>query len=228
LRQIRVYYGTLHRNRQSVEEPAANNADSLGGIPFGRMDALEAVAIWDVNEDYKGSFSSLLLRPSLKLLQMRNSPYPDYLRVSPESVVDRIVNDVPVGQLGQVEALVLQRWRKEGFLEGLDKLLALFPNLKSLRVDTYSRSQCEGLGRLVRENVRHLSELVVDMYFLNSNEADFGPNCEAILRGLGSEWVRARPARGCRESTVHFKAEGRTRGEFSAYFFEDSFFQDWF
>jgi hypothetical protein len=230
LRRIKVYHGALHGHRKLyngtiVEEalPASftEEADSLGGIPFGKMVALEAVAIRNVYEECKGSFSSLLLLPSLKLLQMRFA-----VVIDAGGEIDRIAKDLAGTRMAQVETLVLDWWCPEDFQKRLRKLLKLFPNLKSLRLKAYIYSDAHGmqLGRLVRTKLWRLSELVVEPAAGNDSK-DFGARGRAMLRGLGSGcWALAPVARGCGKLTLRFVARGRDRAEYSCYFFDDKFF----
>jgi hypothetical protein len=166
LSRIKIYLGRVFDRKRPSGETIMDDADSLCGIPFGKMGALEAVAILDVKVDCKGSFASLLLNPSLKVLQMRVK-FPPHGSVGVMDFVDRIEKDVAGRRMDQVETLVLQSWERTNFLENLDKLLALFPNLKSLRLDSYVMTGSVSwdqkgigklgvdLGRLVRKKLRH-------------------------------------------------------------------------
>jgi hypothetical protein len=221
LGRIRVYCGAL--GGYDLVGVPDKGPDYLGGIPFRKMDALEAVAISDVREYCEGSFSSLLLRPSLKLLQMEVFSYsPIRARFT-----DRIAKDLGGRPANQVETLVLSSGT---FLWSLDKLLALFPNLKSLRISVQEEKPFRhlnlALGSMIRGKLEHLSELVVEE---DSNNAfsimsRFGGNVEFFLRGLGSEWSLAPVAPGVPKRTLRFVAAGRDRAEFSCYMFQDKFF----
>lgn len=220
LRRIRVYSGALHGHRRRVGGRVIKNAESLGGIPFGKMDALEAVAISDVRGKYKGSFSSLLLRPSLKLLQMSIA-----WEASEDVLINGIVKDLAGRRADQVETMVLLGSHCErDCLKSLRELLALFPNLKCLRVRAAGSlvACCVDLGCLVHANLRQLSELVLEedpiFDFLDSVMGD------KILEVLGLRWGLAPVPRGCVKSSLRFVADGRDRAEFSCFFFEDKFF----
>ncbi len=128
--------------------------------------------------------------------------------------------------MDQVETLVLLQWFKDdASLESLDKLLPLFPNLKSLRVSAHISRGDIGveLGRLVLRNLSQISELVVEPD-LRTESSDFSAYVQSILSGLGSEWKLAPAGRWCDESIVRFSADSRGRGQFSTLFFEDKFF----
>jgi hypothetical protein len=216
LRRIRVYSGALHGCWPTLRRDAIlEGPDYLGGIPFGKMDALEAVAVSEVGS-HKGSFSSLLLRPSLKLLQMKFSAY-DTVRVA-----EKIAKDVAGSRADQVETLVLLSWWTKDFPGGLEKMLALFPNLKSLRisVDLFSGDVGLELGRLVGRELPHLSELAVDGINPRRPRAPEGL-VASTFSGLGNGWTRAR---GCPDTRARVVAEGRACAQFSSYFFDDEFF----
>jgi hypothetical protein len=213
-----VYSGALHGDWRLIGDRLIEGPDYLGGIPFGKMDALEAVSIrGGVETDCEGSFSALLLRPSLKLLQIKIS-------TSVGPMIDRIAKDLAGKRVDQVETLVLVMWRfPDDFIESLPRFLALFPKLKSLRVATETSVGGLGLelGWMLRRTLGHLSELVMEghEYF---QTADFSAKVQFTVRGLGSGWTLGR---GCRKATAHFLAEGRDRAKFSSYFFEDRFFE---
>jgi hypothetical protein len=121
--------------------------------------------------------------------------------------------------MDQVETLVLLQWFKDdASLESLEKLLALFPNVKSLRVSAHVSRGDVGmeLGRLVLRNLSHISELVVEPDH-DTASSDISAYVESILSGLGSVWTLTRMS----NHRVHFTAEGRGRGEFSTFFIKD-------
>ncbi len=216
LRRIRVYHGVL-RGFGGFED-----GDDLGRIPFGKMDALEAVAIFPVTDRSEGSFSALLFRPSLKLLQMQFSDYP------PEQVMNRIAEDVRGRRAEQVETLVLL-FSRDRFVDSLDTLLGLFPNLKSLRVSVWMPSRFLSFewGRLLCRKLQHLSELVLehDSDDLTLAMSDNNEELGLFLCGLGNEWAIAPADRRSQKPTLHFVASGRDQAEYSSYFFEDKFFK---
>jgi hypothetical protein len=227
LGRIRVYFGPLDEDSQLVDDINVENSDSLGGIPFGKMEALEAVTIQKVRSVCEGSFSSLLLRPSLQLLQMED------LSPSMRHVIGRIEKDVSGRRILQVETLVLWMWilpddSPHEFMKSLRKLFALFPNLKSLRLRGAFMNfdgvyHCVGLGRLVRRRLPFLSELVfnAEQTILAEN---FGAYVRLVLRGLGSGWKLAPVRPGSDACTLRFVADARDRAKFSSSFFDDKFF----
>jgi hypothetical protein len=194
---------------------------TLGGVPFGKMTDLEALGFVYLNEDYKGCFSSLLRCPSLKLLQIHFQ----YCNIT--ATLDTLTEDVAGRKMDQVETLVLILPCRIGILKWLDKLLTLFPSLKSLRIAARwpHNGLGVGLGRLVRKNLPHLSELVLEHEGCRLDLLDFSANVPPILRGLGSQWTMAPVAPTWRCPAVRFVAAGRDSGEFSIYFFEDEFFK---
>jgi hypothetical protein len=193
------------------------------------MTALEAVAIWNVNEFCKGSFSSLLRLPSLKRLEMK------FWNADPGfALAHRIAKDLAGRRLDQVETLVLYGWwpdKPEVFLKDLRKLLAPFPKLKSLRLVKDLRDlrgslneHSVRLGRLVRRNLPHLSELVLSGH--ENRFQNLGAYVRLVLRGLGSEWTAVPAALGrAEEYAMRFVVRGRDRAESSTHFFEDEFFR---
>ncbi len=224
LGRIKVFSGRLEGRWGHVRDAIFEGSDYLGGIPFGKMHALEAASIQDKDTGCTGSFASLLHRPSLKLLQMR---IPSYASIDLDCVIDRLSKDVAGERIEQLETLILTRsWRwPDDFEKYLLKLLAFFPNLKSLRVCALTKRVSDfslELGRMLNTNLIHLSELVIeDEVYIET--ADFNANVQLILCGLGSEWALA--SAGCRKRTARFVAEGRDRAQLSSYFFEDKFFQ---
>jgi hypothetical protein len=221
LGHIRVYSGPLRGKRQDVgDETATDDSESLGGIPFGKMAALEAVSISVGFCKFTGSFCSLLRHPSLKLFKIgiESGVF--------DSVIGRVSEDVGGRRMHHLETLVVSVPCKRGFLKRLGPLLALFPNLKCLRisVDCASTNFGTGLGRLVRKHLRHLAEFVVDgKRYRYGDPVDIDDlYVETILRGLGRGWMHSRR---CPRSTARFVAEGRDRAEYSSYFFDDDFFR---
>jgi hypothetical protein len=223
LARIRIYHGYLHGDDFTTHGGTIiKDTDSLGGVPFGRMKALEAVAIAGEPKHCCGSFSSLLLLPSLRLLKME----PEWESTFHE--VDRIARDLGGRRADHVETLVwaLGCQRPNSCLQELRKVLKLFPNLKSLRVTSHvfmeDHFSALYLGIIVSLELPHLSELVVDQ----RGTGDFvsGLITQNVLRGLGTGWALAPVARRCRVPTLRFVAGARDCAEFSCYFFEDKFF----
>jgi hypothetical protein len=98
--------------------------------------------------------------------------------------------------------------------------------VKSLRVSAHVSRGDVGteLGRLVLRNFSHISELVVEPDF-RTESSDFRDFVQSISIGMGSEWTLTPARRWMNDGTVRFTAEGRGRGEFSTYHFEDPFFR---
>ncbi len=223
LARIRIYRGHLHGDFTTFGGTIIKDADSLGGIPFGRMQALEAVAITGVHKHCCGKFSSLLLLPSLRLLQVE----PKWNATGRE--VDRIARDLGGRRADHVETLVLGLAcdRPGGCLKELRKVLKLFPNLKGLRVAVHVLMNpiSVRLGSLVSRELRHLSELVVEQR--TTEDFDSGVISQKVLSGLGNGWAVAPVARNrCRNRSLRFVAGARDRAEFSCHFFDDKFFTD--
>lgn len=221
--RIRVFYGCLREDERLGDDAGVVDGDSLGGIPFEKMNALEAVAIRNVREDCEGSFASLLLRPSLKLLHIHFSNHDDD---NPVGVIRRMVRVLAGRPMRRVETLVLLSRCPDRFLAKLPKLLALLPNLRCLRVVIRDCGQDGALACVVRSNLPRLSELVVDRH-PKCVTSYHGRSVRLIGSTLGCEWTLAPVPRGCPASTVRFVVEGRARAEFSSHFFHDKFFGCW-
>jgi hypothetical protein len=224
LARIRIYQGYLRTDFWGGT--IIRDADSLGGIAFGRMKGLEAVAIDGDVEHCCGNFSSLLLLPSLRLLQIEPEPESTFREV------DRIARDLGGRRADHVETLVWAlgyHQHPNSCLQQLRQLLKLFPNLKGLRVTSHvlmaDPISVLRLGSLVSTELPHLSELVLGPRKVRG-DFDSGEITPNVLSGLGTGWALAPVARTYRDRTLRFVAGARDRAEFSSYFFEDKFFSE--